>query len=291
MKNFKYLSILLTFALLVNQAISQNVHTDTLKIFYKINESNLSQENISKLDALTIDSKDVKSVEIFVYGYADYLGTDEYNQILTEKRAQNVKDYFSQKGKGNLISKCEGKGKLKPILTNSFLGVPINRRVEIIVSVEKLIKIIEPPKILKIDTTKIVEKPKPTEIDKMNVGDNFVLNNIYFIGGRHILLEESYPELEKLYDALVKFPNVCIEIQGHICCELNNTDGYDTDAKDNRLSLNRAKFIYDYLVGKGIDAKRMTYKGFARTRPIIEYEMNENDRITNRRVEIVVTKK
>lgn len=291
MTNYKLLSFVFIFSLFLNEAIAKNSSTDTLKIYYKINECILSKGNCSKLEALLIKLNSKKPKEIVIHGYADYLGTDEYNQILTEKRAQYVKNFFTQKGKGNFISICEGKGKLKPVIENSFLGIPLNRRVEIIISYEEIITIVEPPKIIKVDTLKVVEKPKQKEISKMNVGENFVLNNINFLGGRHVLVEESYPELEKLYTALVNFPNVCIEIQGHICCELNNTDGYDTDTKDNKLSINRAKFIYDYLVEKGIDQKRLTFKGFARTRPIIEYEMNEEDRNKNRRVEIVVTKK
>jgi outer membrane protein OmpA-like peptidoglycan-associated protein len=54
--------------------------------------------------------------------------------------------------------------------------------------------------------------------------------------------------------------------------------------------VNRAKAVYDFLVKKGIDAKRLTYKGFGSSKKLVE-EVTEIDRITNRRVEIKIVNK
>jgi outer membrane protein OmpA-like peptidoglycan-associated protein len=50
----------------------------------------------------------------------------------------------------------------------------------------------------------------------------------------------------------------------------------------------RAKAIYDYLVQKGIDAKRLRYRGMGNYFPKVNPEITEEDRIANRRVEAVL---
>ena len=74
--------------------------------------------------------------------------------------------------------------------------------------------------------------------------------------------EESHTELDKLYELLAENTSLKIEIGGH-----TDTRG---DADDNqKLSEGRAKAVYDYLVAKGIDASRLTYKGYGETQPKI----------------------
>lgn len=74
--------------------------------------------------------------------------------------------------------------------------------------------------------------------------------------------------------------NMRIEIHGHICCK---------DDDIGNLSVLRAMAIYNYLSVKGIDEKRMRYKGFGSKRPIHPLpEKTETQRIANRRVEIVI---
>jgi len=80
-----------------------------------------------------------------------------------------------------------------------------------------------------------------------------------------------------------EMPTLKISIEGHICCDSNDV---------TQLSLARAKLVYDYLVKNGIDAKRLSYKGFGATRPIHPLpELNENEQKENRRVEIRILSK
>ncbi len=89
-----------------------------------------------------------------------------------------------------------------------------------------------------------------------------LLANVFFDLGKSSLRSESFVELNKLYDFLVNNPTLSIEIGGH-----TDTRG---DDKDNlKLSNDRAKAVYDYVVAKGIDAKRISYKGYGETKPVI----------------------
>jgi outer membrane protein OmpA-like peptidoglycan-associated protein/tetratricopeptide (TPR) repeat protein len=89
-----------------------------------------------------------------------------------------------------------------------------------------------------------------------------LLANVFFDLGKSTLRPESFVELNKLFDFLVNNPTLSIEIGGH-----TDTRG---DDKDNlKLSNDRAKAVYDYVISKGIVAKRISYKGYGETKPVI----------------------
>lgn len=71
-----------------------------------------------------------------------------------------------------------------------------------------------------------------------------------------------------------------IEVRGH-------TDGHGSLDYNQRLSENRAKAVVDYLVSKGIDPKRLQYKGFGKTQPV-DSNATEEGRANNRRVEFKI---
>jgi len=85
--------------------------------------------------------------------------------------------------------------------------------------------------------------------------------------------------------------NLVFEIQGHICCVINEGDSQDYDTGQNGLSTNRAKAIYDYFSQNGINTRRMSYKGLGSSDPKVWPELSEHDRYLNRRVEILVISK
>jgi outer membrane protein OmpA-like peptidoglycan-associated protein len=60
------------------------------------------------------------------------------------------------------------------------------------------------------------------------------------------------------------------------------------DDANQLLSLNRAKAVVDYLVSQGINAERLTSKGYGETVPIASNETEEG-RAKNRRTEFTVT--
>ena len=74
---------------------------------------------------------------IDVEGYTDSVGSDEYNQRLSEQRGTSVRDYFTQNGiAGNSVT-SKGLGETNPVATNdTAAGRQQNRRVELVISGE-----------------------------------------------------------------------------------------------------------------------------------------------------------
>jgi outer membrane protein OmpA-like peptidoglycan-associated protein len=266
----KYLILILLFI-----AVRLNA-SDTLKLYYNINISSLGKDKVYKLNQ-AIKNKNVSQVEVL--GYADYIGTDERNQILSQKRADKVKSYFESK-KIPVVSSI-GKGMVGAVLKHSK-GIQENRRVDVILHYNSIVK-----------TSEI--KPNSDSLQKeilnLEVGDKIVLKNFNFIPGRHFLVLESKPELTRLIDIMIKNPTLKIELHGHICCEVDHDDGWDIDAMNYSLSLNRAKYIYQQLLKFGVSGDRMSYKGFGRTTPLYPLELDENQKNANRRVEIQIVEK
>ncbi|MGV3630584.1 MAG: OmpA family protein [Bacteroidota bacterium] len=106
------------------------------------------------------------------------------------------------------------------------------------------------------------------------------LNNIFFETAKATLLPTSQNELDRLVAILNDNPGMIIEIRGH-------TDNQGGTALNQTLSENRAKSVVDYLVSKGIDAKRLTSKGFGETAPATTNDTAEG-RAVNRRVEFKI---
>ncbi|QBB69844.1 OmpA family protein [Pseudolysobacter antarcticus] len=92
---------------------------------------------------------------------------------------------------------------------------------------------------------------------------------------------ESIAILDQAVDTLKRYPNVKVEVDGH-------TDGVGTEAYNQKLSERRAKIVYDYLTGHGIDASRLDGpKGFGKDKPIDTNKTAEG-RQRNRRTELTV---
>jgi outer membrane protein OmpA-like peptidoglycan-associated protein len=106
--------------------------SDVLFDFNKYTLKPEAREKLAKVSGILLAYPDLK---VQVEGYTDNIGTDEYNQELSEKRADSVRDYLvSQNVPGNNIT-AQGYGKRDPIADNATSsGRAQNRRVELVVS-------------------------------------------------------------------------------------------------------------------------------------------------------------
>ena len=74
-------------------------------------------------------------VTIYVDGYTDSIGSDAYNQRLSERRANAVKEYLQSHGVAASRMTARGFGKTNPVASNETAeGRAQNRRVELIVN-------------------------------------------------------------------------------------------------------------------------------------------------------------
>jgi outer membrane protein OmpA-like peptidoglycan-associated protein len=72
---------------------------------------------------------------VLIEGYTDNVGSEDYNQALSERRADSVKSYLAEQGIGALRLSASGKGESDAVGSNdSSTGRQQNRRVEVIIS-------------------------------------------------------------------------------------------------------------------------------------------------------------
>lgn len=114
-------------------------------------------------------------------------------------------------------------------------------------------------------------------------GSTTVLRNIFFETASYGLKKESEVELDKLVEFLKTNPTVKGEIAGH-------TDNVGDRKMNQVLSENRSRSVIKYLTEHGIEANRLSAKGYADTQPLVPNTSDEN-RAQNRRTEFRITAK
>lgn len=130
----------------------------------------------------------------------------------------------------------------------------------------------------------LTDKTKPFLMNvpllSLDTGSVVELKNVFFETAKFDLKPESKVELNKLVAFLNLNKTLRIELGGH-------TDNVGDKKMNQILSQNRAKAVYDYLIANGIDAKRLSYKGYGDTKPKVKNDTDEN-RALNRRTEFKV---
>ena len=115
-------------------------------------------------------------------------------------------------------------------------------------------------------------------LQPIEAGASVVLKNIFFGNNETKLQPESEAELNKIISLLNENPNMKVQISGH-------TDNVGKKEANQLLSLNRAKSVVNYLIGKGININRLLPKGFGDTKPVASNDTDEGKSL-NRRTEI-----
>jgi OOP family OmpA-OmpF porin len=147
-----------------------------------------------------------------------------------------------------------------------------------------LIKAKEPIEKVKVEIVGsfVAEQDSVLEVKQdIKVGEKVTLKNLFFENGKYYLLPESYTELNKLVQYLIRNPQMEVRINGH-------SDNSGSKAKNQKLSEYRAREVFEYLIKKGAQNK-MYFKGYGSQFPIAS---NDDDigRAKNRRVEFEIIK-
>jgi outer membrane protein OmpA-like peptidoglycan-associated protein len=107
------------------------------EVLFKTAKFDLKPAAMAKLDQIAEALKG-KEQPIVVYGYTDTVGTRDFNQMLSQQRAQSVRDYLVGKGIPNDLVTAQGKAWDDPVSDNTSVeGRAQNRRVEIVVLPKK----------------------------------------------------------------------------------------------------------------------------------------------------------
>ena len=195
-----------------------------------------------------------------------------YNQKTNEPISANIKysNLMNDEELGIAIS--------NPTTGEYKIALPKGKAYSFLAEKEKFYSITENIDLTNLDEYQEVNKD--LYLSPVEVGQTVRLNNIFFIFGKADLKEESKFELDRLYSVLHSSPSLKIVIQGH-------TDNIGSAEFNQKLSEDRAKAVFDYLLSKGITEKQISYKGFGQDKPVKDNH-TEQGRAYNRRVEFVV---
>jgi OOP family OmpA-OmpF porin len=105
-----------------------------------------------------------------------------------------------------------------------------------------------------------------------------ILGGARFATGRADLDGEARATLARVASALLRRPEVRLEIGGH-------TDSTGTEESNLDLSRRRAEAVRDLLVSQGVDPARLVTEGYGASRPVAD-DATEEGRAKNRRVEL-----
>ncbi|MEP6793526.1 MAG: OmpA family protein, partial [Saprospiraceae bacterium] len=117
---------------------------------------------------------------------------------------------------------------------------------------------------------------------RLNSGEPIRMEKIQFAADSVKLDTAAMPSLDELYDFLYDNPTIIIEVSGH-------TNGLPADEYCDLISSERAKSVADYLISKGIEARRVISKGYGKRKPVASNQTPEG-RKRNQRVEIRLIK-
>ncbi len=134
-----------------------------------------------------------------------------------------------------------------------------------------------------IDVKEYGEVRKDLLLVPIAIGESIKLKNVFFVQSKSQLMPESYPELNRLVKIMKDNPTIEIELSGH-------TDSQGNPSSNLDLSESRVVEVKNYLVSKGVVARRITGKGYGGSKPIAPSD-NEENRQLNRRVEFKIVKK
>ncbi|MFW6134690.1 MAG: PorV/PorQ family protein [Elusimicrobiota bacterium] len=135
----------------------------------------------------------------------------------------------------------------------------------------KVVEVYIPPKVV----TKKIKVTQEERGLKINL-----TSKVLFDSGKSSLKSASHDSLNEVVRVLKAYPDNMVSIEGH-------TDSVGSAQYNEKLSLQRAKAVRNYLVSTGIDSDRIKTVGWGEEKPVATNKTREG-RAANRRVEIIV---
>ncbi|GGB24387.1 OmpA family protein [Puia dinghuensis] len=206
---------------------------------------------------------------LLIAGYTDTVGTLAYNDRLSLRRAMSaaalLRQYLSPPP--SLAVRIEGRGETDPFPGDDSAS----RRVILVFWHHPA----PPPVAVRTDTARIA--PEPDTVIQ--------LEDIRFYANTANLTDEALLSLPRYITNLFPLRDRYLEVDGYC-----NSPGPPLPVTDPlyKLSVQRAKFIYDYLIERGFDPGKLSYKGKGNTNPRQAHPTTRGESEQNMRVEIRV---
>lgn len=244
-------------------ASGQTTRTDTVVLHFTFDRSDVHPADSGLLTSLAHRTPD----SILIAAYTDTAGTDRYNQKLSLRRALAVQTALRHSLDKSTPLRLEARGETDPLPGDDSLS----RRVLVIIHYHVT------------DTPAVAATPPPP---RENEPDTIIpLDNIRFVANTPVLTEEARMLLPKITPQLMKYGDRFLEINGYCNAPGPPLPQYDPLFK---LSVARAKYIYDYLVGQGFDSTHLRYIGRGNSSPMNANPVTKEEMDQNMRVEIRV---
>lgn len=252
---------------------------EQVTFYFDTDKFELNKTESAKLQQWITENKTSKILSIT--GSTDEVGTSGYNDTLSQKRVSyifnhvngkiNIRPDFKSISLGEKGATSTNKAENRKAIIHYLLEKDLEKEDEIL-GIKEAVEVIIP------ENATLEEKVKLSK-----VGAKIVLKNINFYQNTFATVPESQGAMYDLLYVMQNYPNLKIEIQGHICC-------IDKDYRN--LSTDRAKQIKRFLVYSGIPQHRIQTKGFGVSQPIYPIpEASEEQAAANRRVEIQILSK
>jgi outer membrane protein OmpA-like peptidoglycan-associated protein len=286
------------FALLFSFVVSCVFAQEQVSFFFESNKFVLQKNELSKLNQWLIANKEVKVIG--VYGYCDEEGSVGYNDTLAKNRIDyvftilknkvKIREDFKTRNFGKLHTLSTIKAENRKVILYYILPKDFPNEAKIIAEKNIIVEKIKPK--IKFSDVYVYENPDGStanikidtvfmkKVSLANVGEKLKLESMNFFVDTFAIMPQSRSVMFELLTVMKSCPDLKIQIQGHICCVKN-------DVRD--LSTQRAKAIYKFLEYNGIEKSRMSFVGYASTKPLYPLpEKTEEEREANRRVEIEI---
>ncbi len=266
-------------------------------VYFESDKFTLAPAEEARLQEFVKQGSAAKVVSIG--GYTDEDGSTGYNDTLASKRVQHIfdklkdkvaiRDDFKSRSFGEQHQQSANKALNRKVtihfLTqgelpreNEILGIRDTvTRVKVVRTFPSVIRVPNPDGSkteMKLDTQFM------KELDQARIGDKLAIKDLNFRVNTFAVVPESRARLYELLIVMQQNPKLKIDIQGHLCC-------MPTDRLN--LSTQRAKAVYNFLVGNEISKSRLSFQGFGSTKPLFPIpEKSEAERAANRRVEVYI---
>jgi OOP family OmpA-OmpF porin len=103
------------------------------EVFFDVDKSELRAESLPELQRLYAWLNSHPTIRLRIEGHTSHDGDDDYNLLLSQKRAEAVKEYLVMQGIAEVRLKAVGYGESRPRINSTTLEDEKNRRVEIII--------------------------------------------------------------------------------------------------------------------------------------------------------------